>query len=74
MVLPPSLVKGLVGVQARLKKHGPHAVFVHCHCHLLQFASVQAANSMTGIKHVSTMLTTLWKYFHCSPKLAESLN
>ena len=57
------------GVQARLKKHAPHAVFVHCH--LLQFC-VQAANSTTGM-HVYTTLTTLWKYFHCSPKRAESL-
>ena len=24
------------GVQTRLKKHAPHAVFVHCHCHILQ--------------------------------------
>ena len=24
------------GVQARLKKHAPHAVFVNHHCHLLQ--------------------------------------
>ena len=23
------------GVQARIKKHTPHALFVHCHCHLL---------------------------------------
>ena len=23
------------GVQARLKKHAPHAIFVHCHCHML---------------------------------------
>ena len=61
------------GVQARLKKHAPHAVFVHCHCHLLQLACVQAAYSMTGIKHVYTMLTTLWKYFHYSPKRAEYL-
>ena len=55
------------GAQARLKKHAPHAVFVHCHCHL-QLACVQAANSTTGIKHVYTTLTTLWKYFHYSPK------
>ena len=26
MMLPPFLVKRLVGVQARLKKHAPHAV------------------------------------------------
>ena len=59
------------GVQARLKKHAPHAVFVHCH--LQQLVCVQAANSTTRIKYVYTMLTTLWKYFHYSPESAESL-
>ena len=54
------------GVQARLKKDAPHAVFVHCH--LLLLACVQAANSMTGIKHVYTTLTTPWKYCHYSPR------
>ena len=44
------------GVQARLKKHAPHAVFVHCH--LLQLACVQAAISMTGI-NVYTMRDSL---------------
>ena len=61
------------GVQARLKKHVPHAIFVHCHWYMLQLACVQAANSTPGIKHVYTALTTLWKYFHYSPKRAESL-
>jgi hypothetical protein len=61
------------GVQARIKKHAPRALFVHCHCHLLQLACVQAANSTSGIKHVYATLTTLWKYFHYSPKRAESL-
>ena len=61
------------GVQARLRKNSPHAIFVHCHCHLLQLACVQAANSTSGIKHVYTTLTTLWKYFHYSPKRAQSL-
>ena len=61
------------GVQTRLKKHAPHAIFVQCHCHLLQLARVQAANSTDGIKHVFTTLITLWKYFHYSPKRAESL-
>lgn len=40
------------GVQARLKKHASHAVFVHCHCHILQLACVQASNSTNGIKNV----------------------
>ena len=38
------------GVQTRIKKLSPHACFVHCH--LLQLACVQAANSTTGIKCV----------------------
>ena len=71
MVLPPSLVKRLVGVQARLKKHTPHAIFDHCH--LLLLACMQAANSTTGIKRTYTTQTTRWKYFHYSPKRAESL-
>ena len=32
-------------VQTRIKKLVPHALFVHCYCHLLQLACVQAANS-----------------------------
>ena len=51
------------GVQTRIKKHTPHALFEHCHCHLLQLACVQAANKTPGIAHVYTTLTTLWKHF-----------
>ena len=50
-------------VQACLKKHVPHSVFVHCHCHKLQLACVQSANRTEGIKNVYTTLTTLWKFF-----------
>ena len=65
MVLPKT------GAQARLMKHAPYAVLVHCH--LLQLACLQAANSTTEIKHVYTTVTTLWNYFHFSPKRAKSL-
>ena len=61
------------GVQRRLKELSPQALFVHCHCHVLQLASVQAANATSGIKHVYTTLMTLWKFYHHSPKRAESL-
>ncbi len=64
------------GVQARIQKHAPHAIFIHCHCHMLQLACVQAANNTAGIQHIyiySTALTTFWKYFHYSPKRTESL-
>ena len=58
------------GVQRRLKELSPHALFVHCCCHVLQLASVQANNATPGIKHVYTTLMTLWKFFHYSPKWA----
>ena len=61
------------GVQTRFKNVAPHALFVHCHCHLLQLACVQAANSTPGMKQVYVTLTSLWKYFHFSPKRAQSL-
>ena len=62
------------GVQRRLKELSPHALFVHCHCHVLQLASVQTDNAIPGIKqHVYTTLMMLWKFFHYSPKHAESL-
>ena len=34
---------------------------------------MQAANATPGIKHVYTTLMMLWKFFHYSPKCAESL-
>ena len=46
-------------VQRRLKEFSPHALFVHNCCHVLQLASVQAANTTPGIKHV---YTTLMRY------------
>ena len=62
------------GIQRRLKELSPHAMFVHCRrCHVLQLTSVQAANATPGIKHIYTTLMTLWKFFHYSPKRAESL-
>ena len=51
------------GVQRRLKDLSSHALFVHCHCHIFQLASVQAANATPGIKHVYTTLMTLWSSF-----------
>ena len=61
------------GVQTLLKSNSPHSIFVHCHCHLLQLACVQAASITPGIKHVYITLTTLWKFFQYSPKRAECL-
>ena len=59
-------------IQARMKNHSPHALFVHCHCHQLQLACVQAANGTAGTEHVYVTLTRLWKFYY-SPKHAQSL-
>ena len=61
------------GIQSLLKKNSRHAVFVYCHCHLLQLTCVQAANDINGIRHVYVTLTSLWKFFHYSPKRAKCL-
>ncbi len=31
------------GVQTRMRVHSAHALYFHCACHRLQFASIQAA-------------------------------
>ena len=62
---------GKKGVQARMKKNSPHAIFVHSH--LLQLVCVQAANHTEGIKHVYITLITLGSFFRYSPKRSENL-
>ena len=42
------------GVLRRLNELSPHALFVHCHCHVLQLAFVQATNAALGIS-ISTL-------------------
>ena len=41
------------GVRRRLKVLSPHALFVHCHCHVLQLASVK----LLMLHQVSSMST-----------------
>ena len=61
------------GVQLRVRLHAPSALYVHCHCHQLQLASVHAADEHTEVKRMFGTLLTLWKTFHYSPKKAEKL-
>ena len=37
------------GVYTQMKNFTSHALFVHCHCHILQLVCVQAVNSMPRI-------------------------
>ena len=43
------------GVHLRMRIHAAHAMFLHCACHRLQLASVQAAENVTEIKNFVTM-------------------
>ena len=46
------------GVHRRLIELSPQVLFVHCHLHFFQLASVQATNATQGIKHVYSTLMT----------------
>lgn len=56
-----------------MRVHAPHALFIHCSCHRLQLASIQAAQSVVPVKRMFGTMTSLWKLFHYSPKKAERL-
>lgn len=53
---------------AKHDKHSPSAIYVHCRCHQLQLAALNAANEHTEVKRVLGTLLTIWKAFHYSPK------
>ena len=61
------------GVQTRIRRHAPSALYVHCHCHRLQLAAVHAAKEHPEVKKILGILLTIWKTFHYSPKKAEKL-
>ena len=56
------------GVQKRLRLHSCHAIYIHCACHRLQLASLQAADAITSVKKIFGAMSNLWKLFHYSPK------
>ncbi len=61
------------GVQKRIGTHAAHSIYIHCACHRLQLASIQAAHSITEIKKMFGTMGNIWKLFFYSPKKAESL-
>ena len=61
------------GVQIRMRRHSPSALYVHCRCHQLQLAAVNAATELSEVNRVMGTLLTMWKTFHYSPKKAEKL-
>ena len=61
------------GVQTRMMVHATHALYIHCSCHRLQLASIQAADVVGMVRRMSGTMTNLWKLFYYSPKKAEAL-
>ena len=61
------------GVQLRMRVHSAHSIYIHCACHRLQLACIQAAEKVQAIKKMFTMMRNLWKLFYYSPMKAENL-
>lgn len=61
------------GVQKRLRTLSGHALYIHCSCHRLQLASIQAAEKIPWMTKMFGMMGNLWKLFFYSPKKAEKL-
>ena len=61
------------GVQTRLRLHSTSAIYVHCRCHQLQLAALNAAGEHIQVIRVLGTLLRIWKGFHYSPKKAEKL-
>ena len=61
------------GVQTHLRVHAPSAIYVHCRCHQLQVAAVNAAEEHAQVKLVLGTLLIIWKAFHYSPTKAAKL-
>ena len=61
------------GVKKRLRLHAPSALYIHCRCHQLQLAAINAAEEHVMVKRVLGTLLTIWKAFHYSPQKAARL-
>ena len=53
--------------------HAAIAIYIHCSCHRLQLASIQAADAVGTIRRMLGAMTNIWKLFYYSPKKAEAL-
>ena len=53
-------------VQRRIRTHAAHAFYIHCSYHQLQFASIQAENSVLSVKRMFGTMVSLWSLFYYS--------
>ena len=56
-----------------MRTHAAHAMFIHCACHRLQLARVQAAQNVPEISKIFGMIGYIWKLFYCSSKNVQAL-
>ena len=56
-----------------MQTRAAHSKYIHCACHRLQLASMQAANSVPEVNKMFGTMGNIWKLFFYSPKKAESL-
>ena len=56
-----------------MRVHAAHALYIHCSCHRLQLAFMQAAESIAPVKKMFGTMGNLWKLFYYSLKKAEAL-
>ena len=57
----------------RMRTRAAHSIYIHCACHRLQLASMQAAISVPEVKKMFGTMGNIWKLCFYSPKKAESL-
>ena len=58
----------------RMKVHAAHALYIHCSCHRLLFASIQTADAVGRVRRMFGAMTNRWKLIYYFPKKAEALN
>ena len=61
------------GVHKRMQVHACHALYLHCACHRLQLASMQAAEGVKEIKGLFGVMANIWKLFYNSLRRQKSL-
>ena len=73
MMEQPPLPENAMEFKKGMRTLAAHTFYIHCACHRLQLASMQAANSVPEIKKMFGTMGNIWKLFFYSPKKAESL-
>ena len=61
------------GVYALFKKDIPHLIKVHCIAHRLELAFADTVKAIKELEEAKSMLQSIWKHYHYSPKAVREL-